>query len=449
MDKVFSLNTIVADNLDVGIFRYSVIPEKKFITANSALVRMLGYSSRWHLLRENFDDLFTDPKDKNIFFSILQRNRNIKLFEVNLKKKGGQDIWATITASYVYLDNKTTCIEGIIQDISYQKRAHSRLLVEKEFLQGLFDNIPDAVYFKDKKNRILKVNKFYIEGTGLKENDIIGKTDFDFFPPEQAKMMFRDDNYVLRTGKPIVGKIEKTQLPNGTTNQVITTKLPMYDRSGKIIGTMGTTRDMTRYASLEHERLGMAIKALEVLGKALEMRDPYTFSHTRNVANIAEEIAKALGWSENRVLAIKLAGELHDLGKISIPLDILNKPGKLSDLEYSFIKEHAKNCYNLIKDINFPLPIADIIYQHHERLDGSGYPQKLKGDEILPEAKILAVSDVLEAMTHHRPYREALGLKKAYTELEKYSGIKYDSSIIEVLFKLLKDNNTKEFWLES
>jgi putative nucleotidyltransferase with HDIG domain len=223
----------------------------------------------------------------------------------------------------------------------------------------------------------------------------------------------------------------------------------MYDKMGKIIGTMGTTRDMTRYANLEKERLDMLINSLKILGKALEMRDPYTFSHTRHVADIAEIIAKVLKWDENRLLGMRLAGELHDLGKISIPLDILNKPGKLSELEYKIIREHAKNCYDLIKDIEFPFPLSEAIYQHHERLDGSGYPRGLKGDAIIFEARILAVSDVLESMTHHRPYREALGLAKAKEELKAGAGITYDPQIVKVAIGLIEENAEKAFWRNS
>jgi putative nucleotidyltransferase with HDIG domain len=190
----------------------------------------------------------------------------------------------------------------------------------------------------------------------------------------------------------------------------------------------------------------MLISSLKVLGKALEMRDPYTFSHTRHVANIAEIIAKVLKWDENRLLGIRLAGELHDLGKISIPLDILNKPGKLSELEYSIIREHAKNCYDLIKDIDFPFPLSEAIYQHHERLDGSGYPRGLKGQDIIFEARILAVSDVLESMTHHRPYREALGLERAEEELKTGAGLRYDPRIVDIAVSLIKENNGRMFW---
>jgi PAS domain S-box-containing protein/putative nucleotidyltransferase with HDIG domain len=448
MTDEFCLTQVGANNLEIGLFRYEMVPGKRFTDVNSSLYRMFGCASRRDFLKIALDDLFVDSTEKEIFLKILQRNKNIKLFEASFRHRSGKPFWASVTAACVFTKNNTECIEGIIQDISSKKSVHNSMLMERDFLKNLLDNIPDAVYFKDKNNRIMKVNKFYIKGTGLREEEILGKTDFDFFPYEQAKQMLEDDNYVLLTGKPIVGKIEKTNLPNGDWNQVITTKIPMYDHLGKVIGTMGITRDMTAHANLEAQRVSMMINALEVLGKALEMRDPYTFSHTRHVAGIAEEISRALGWNEDRLLAMKLAGELHDLGKISIPLDILNKAGTLHNLEYSLIREHVKNCYNLIKDIEFPFPLAEIIYQHHERLDGSGYPRGLRGDGILMEARILAVSDVLEAMTHHRPYRAALGLKKACQELEEGKNIRYDSEIVDVAFKLIRKNGRKEFWID-
>jgi HD-GYP domain-containing protein (c-di-GMP phosphodiesterase class II) len=261
--------------------------------------------------------------------------------------------------------------------------------------------------------------------------------------------MFEDDNYVLKTAKPIIGKIERTLLSNGTWNQVITTKIPMFDCSGNVIGTMGITRDMTQYANLERERSAMLFNALAVLGKLLEMRDPYTFDHAYKVAEISEKIGQALEWDQNHILGIKLASRLHDLGKISIPLDILNKPGKLSQLEYRLIQEHVVKCYELIKDMEFPFSLAETIYQHHERLDGSGYPRELKGDDIAQEARILAVSDVLESMTSYRPYREALGINKAMEELNNGSGVKYDKDIVAIVGKLVEDNGGKEFWISN
>ena len=324
---------------------------------------------------------------------------------------------------------------------SKRKEKKEAIALERDMYKELLDNIPDAIYFKDRKNRIMNANKFYVRGFGLPLEKIIGKTDFDFFPREQAEQMFADDNYVLRTAMPIVGKIEKTLLHNGEWNQVITTKMPLYDdKKGAVVGTMGITRDMTAYANSEAQRFKMLMNTILVLGRAVELRDPYTFKHIRNVAIICEQIAKTIGWDEDRVLGLRLAAEMHDLGKISIPLDILNKPGKLNDPEFQLIKGHVENCCNLIKGIDFPFPFIDIISQHHERLDGSGYPKGLKGDEISTEARILAVSDVLESMISHRPYRAALGTNKALDELKEGCGIKYDKEIVSVAIDLIGHN---------
>lgn len=448
MRDAFYLNISTTDNLGVGFFKYMLLPERKFLIMNAALVKLLGYESKLKLKEEKLDKFFVNSLDKESFFKTLKEEKRVKFFETIFKDKSGRNIWVAITASSVSSKNKAReYLEGIIEDISAHKEMETQLAFEKDFLQGLLDNIPDAIYFKDDKNRIIKVNAFYAQGMKLRQEEIIGKTDFDFFPAEQAEKMFADDNYVLSTGRPIVGKIERTLLPNGTWNQVITTKIPMYDKAGEIVGTMGITRDMTAYANLERQRLTMLTNGLAVLGKALEMRDPYTYSHTQNVANIALEIAKKLGWEDNRLLGMRLSAELHDLGKISIPLDILNKPGKLSDLEYGLIQEHVRKCYELIKDIEFPFPLADIVYQHHERLDGSGYPKRLKKDEILLEARILAVSDVLESMSSHRPYREALGLDRAVEELQEGSGLRYDSKVVDIVSGLIEDRGGREFWL--
>ena len=449
MDDKFYLNLKTADNLGIGVFKYLVRPQERFGIVNLSLAKMLGYPSKGELKKISLDKLFINSEEKEIFFKTLGRKGRVKFFEANFKRRDGKPIWIAITVFLVKKTGHLKYFEGIIEDISVHKEMEEKIALEKDFLQGLLDNMPDAIYFKDCNNRIIKVNKFYIQGMGRKPEEIIGKTDFDFFPYEQARRMFEDDNYVLRTGKHIVGKIERNLLPDGTVDQVITTKIPMYDRNGKIIGTMGITRDMTAYANSEQQRFKMVMSSLDILGKALEMRDPYTYRHNKNVAMIAERIAKALEWDENKLLGIRLAGELHDLGKMGIPLDILNKPGKLSELEYQMIKNHVENCCNLIKDIDTPFSLNEIIYQHHERLDGSGYPRGLKRDDIIAEARILAVSDVLESMTSRRPYRDALGMPKALDELRGGSDIKYDSKIVNIVVNLINENKGEAFWFPS
>ncbi len=174
------------------------------------------------------------------------------------------------------------------------------------------------------------------------------------------------------------------------------------------------------------------------LSKTVEMRDPYTSGHQLRATLLATAIASRLGFSEDQNRGLYLAGIVHDIGKIMIPAEILSKPGKLSEFEFDLIKMHPKAGYDMLKDIEFPWPIAQIVAQHHERIDGSGYPLKLRDQEILPEAKILAIADVVEAIASHRPYRPAMGIDVALEEIENNRGVLYDSAAVDACLNLFR-----------
>lgn len=180
-------------------------------------------------------------------------------------------------------------------------------------------------------------------------------------------------------------------------------------------------------------------KAVDAIAATLEMRDPYTAGHQRRVADLAAAIARDLGLPNEQVQAIHLAGTVHDLGKIHIPAEILTKPGKLTELEFKFIKTHPQAGYDILKGIEFPWPVAQMVLQHHERLDGSGYPNGLKGDDIILEARILAVSDVVEAMFTNRPYRPGLGLDAALDEITRNRGKLYDPAAVDSCVRLMRE----------
>jgi PAS domain S-box-containing protein/putative nucleotidyltransferase with HDIG domain len=182
---------------------------------------------------------------------------------------------------------------------------------------------------------------------------------------------------------------------------------------------------------------------VKAIAKIVEMRDPYTAGHQLRVAALAAAIARQMGLPDAQVHAIHLAGVLHDMGKIQIPAEILSKPGKLNNVEYSLIKFHPQAGYDILQGIKFPWPIAQMVLQHHERLDGSGYPQELKGDAILLEARILAVSDVVEAISSHRPYRPALGMEAALAEIEQGSGNQFDPAVVAACIRVVHDNGMK------
>jgi PAS domain S-box-containing protein len=178
---------------------------------------------------------------------------------------------------------------------------------------------------------------------------------------------------------------------------------------------------------------------IQVMVSAVEVRDPYTAGHQIRSADLARAIATEMGLPQDRIEGIRMAGSIHDIGKLSIPAEILSKPTKLTNIEFSLIKEHSRSGYDMLKDVESPWPLAEIIYQHHERMNGTGYPRNLKGDDILIEARILAVADVVESMASHRPYRPSLGIEAALEEIEKNRGTLYDNTVADACLRLFRE----------
>jgi len=184
-------------------------------------------------------------------------------------------------------------------------------------------------------------------------------------------------------------------------------------------------------------------KIVNALIAAIEVWDPYTAGHQKRVATLALAIAQEMGFNKRRLDILRIAAILHDIGKINLPSEILCKPGKLADCEFNLIKIHSEAGYDILKKIDFPIIVADIVYQHHEKMDGSGYPRGLKGNDILLEAKILNVADVVEAISSNRPYRPAFGIKEALREIEENDNNRYDQDTVKICLTLFKEKNFK------
>jgi len=192
------------------------------------------------------------------------------------------------------------------------------------------------------------------------------------------------------------------------------------------------------------EELNAALEGtIHAAALTVEMRDPYTAGHQQRVANLARAIATEMALSEARITGIYFAGVTHDLGKISVPAEILSKPTKLSEMEFGIVKGHVQAGFDILKNIQFPWPIAETVLQHHERMDGSGYPRGLSGDGILVEARIVGVADVVEAMASHRPYRAALGVEAALEEIHSKRGTLYDPAVANECVRLLREKGFK------
>lgn len=221
---------------------------------------------------------------------------------------------------------------------------------------------------------------------------------------------------------------------------------PVYNALNQLYRSTGFVEDVTVQITSLQDRLMYAEKLdktfsemLAAFAIAMEQRDPYTVGHEKNVAYLAVAIAYEMGLLDPQVKCIEMAALTHDIGKIGIPSEILNKPGRLTYLEYELIKTHAQAGYDILSQVHFPGPVADIVLEHHERLDGSGYPRGLKGDDIRLETRILSVADAVDAITSFRPYRAALGLEVALAEISKARDTLFDGNVIDVCIKLFRD----------
>jgi len=223
---------------------------------------------------------------------------------------------------------------------------------------------------------------------------------------------------------------------------------PVKNEDGKVKNVIIQHEDITDRSQAEEklkeilESLRKAIKTtIQVLGTATEARDPYTAGHQKRVADLSRVIATEMGLPLNTIEGVRMAGSIHDIGKLSVPAEILSKPTKLTEIEFSLIKVHVQNGYEMLKDVESSWPLAEIVYQHHERMNGSGYPRNLKGNEIIIEARIMAVADVVESMSSHRPYRPGFGIKAALEEIEKNKGILYDNTVADACLRLFREKN--------
>jgi PAS domain S-box-containing protein len=222
----------------------------------------------------------------------------------------------------------------------------------------------------------------------------------------------------------------------GFGTQEVTLLSEMANDIGYGIETLRVRHDHQQFV----ERLQASMEStIQALASAVELRDPYTAGHQRRVAQLSVAVSRSMGWTEEQTQVVYLAGVVHDIGKIAVPAEILSKPGRLSETEMMLVREHASAGYDILRPVDFPWPIAQIVLQHHERMDGSGYPQGLQGDAILPEARILAVCDVVEAMTTHRPYRPGLGFDVALQEIESGRGTAFDPEVVDACVRVIRD----------
>ena len=332
-----------------------------------------------------------------------------------------------------------------------RKRITEALKQSESKYKTLFEHANDAIFLIE-GNTYVECNPKGLSMLSCTREQIVGRSPIEFSPPTQPdgrdsrKELFRMGSLAL-SGTPQFFEWKHRKYGGVLFDAEIS-----FSRVelGKEVFLQAVVRDVTDRKQAE-EKLASTLKNLrkamggtiQAIVRVVETRDPYTAGHQNRVADLAGAIAAEMHLPTDIIEGIRTAGVIHDIGKISVPAEILAKPGKLSQKEFELIKDHPQTGYEVLKDVEFPWPIAQIIHQHHEKLDGSGYPRGLKGEEVLLEARIITVADVIEAIASHRPYRPAMGIEVALSEIERNKGVLYDASVVDACVKLFREKAYK------
>jgi PAS domain S-box-containing protein len=478
-----------------GIFQTT--KKGKSLAMNPAGARMLGFASPEDAVASISDsahDVWLNPEDRARYAQVLEEKGEIHDFPCQLKRTDGTPIWVSLSARKVCgQEGQTLYYQGFIEDISERRALETDLGAKVRELQVLSEMNDALLHAKTEEELLTEYCRIVVEVGGYR----MAWVGFAEERPEKRIIPLvyygHEDGY-LKVANITWADTERGQGPTGRCvrsgeicvcreiaadpglapwreealkrGYMSSIAIPFRHSEGTVACLTAYGVRVSRWSDSERRlmdqvasALGFGITTLRtalakaqyqeslrvsleqtiaVIAETVDQRDPYTAGHQRRVADLSASIAGKLGLSSEQTHGLRLAASIHDLGKIGVPAEILARPDRLTENQYNLLKEHAQLGYDIVKKVEFPWPIAQIILQHHERLDGSGYPRGLKADETLLESRILAVADVVEAMSSHRPYRPSRGIDEALDEVLSNSGTLYDSATVEACVNLFR-----------
>ncbi len=440
---------------------FTLDKEGKCTYLNPAGEKTVGYSTKDWIGRS-----FTEILAPEYIESTIDRFRRglsgetIPIYEIEIAHKDGKKIPVEVNVtSLLDAKGKTTGRIGIARDITTRKQTEEALKESEQRSADIINFLPDATFAINLEGKVVTWNRAIEEMTGVKAKDMVGKGNYEYaIPfyntrrPVLIDLVFKPDEEIEKKYSFISKEknclIVETDVPfvKGQDLFLWAKASPIFDHRGNVVGAIESIRDITERKRTEkkleksYKRLQAALDGtVNALAATVEMRDPYTAGHQRRVAQLACAIAEEMNLPEERIRDLHTAAVIHDIGKINVPSEILSKPGRLSEIEFDMVKSHPQVGYDILQKTRCPEAVTQIVLQHQERLDGSGYHQGLSGEDIILEARILAVADVVEAMCSHRPYRAAFGIDRALEEISQNKGILYDAEAVDACVTLFKE----------
>jgi PAS domain S-box-containing protein/putative nucleotidyltransferase with HDIG domain len=328
--------------------------------------------------------------------------------------------------------------------------SYQAIMESEERFRSLSENAPDIIYTLGTDGSFTYVNPAWERILGHPARNVLGKHFASFMREEDAPGYIRLLDLVKHERRIFRDEIAILVHYDGSYRHFSISSAPNLDAEDNVIGFVGIFKDITDL-KISQEQLRKSYQKLQgtldvtiqAISMIVEARDPYTAGHQERVARLSSAIAREMGLPEERIKGIRMAALIHDIGKINVPAEILSKPTRLNEIELSLIQAHPQVGYNILKTIDFSFPVEKVVLQHHERLNGSGYPSGLSGDDILLEARILSVSDVVESMASHRPYRPALGIDAALEAIQQSRGIGFDPDVVDACVNLFQKKTFK------
>ncbi|CAM2972584.1 sensory protein (PAS domain) [Legionella steigerwaltii] len=402
-------------------------------------------------IESNWGEFSSDPKAKQLHHQLKKefKSNGGTVVKINVFHRVSSSKSAVFLPEEVaFLDSVATLLQNALTRFYSEQKAteaEKRFQESEKHFQAFIEQAHFGVYIRNKK-QFLYVNPRFCELVGRKEQDLLSIGLLDLIESESIKKLVLEQwEHLDRGESSITYNLPLTRKSDGVSFilRVDTTVISWKGNSEFL-----TIADDVTEIQHAKEQIDQYVAQLEAAIKGtflavssmVELRDPYTAGHERRVGLIAKAIGEEIGWSAERCASLELMGLVHDIGKISIPAEILSKPTRLTEAEMALVRGHPQAGYDILKEVPLKEPVAEVILQHHERLDGSGYPRGLQGKEILPETLVIIVADVLEAMSSHRPYRPALGLDAAVAEIKRGRGILYDEEVVDAALKLIEKN---------